>query len=44
MNHVKVVSDHDDLKPSENGQLNETRKGNKHLQIQSHGTVLTIII
>jgi hypothetical protein len=30
--------------PSEDGQLTETCKGNKYLQIESHWTVLTVII
>jgi hypothetical protein len=30
--------------PSEGGQLTETRKGNKYLQIESHWMVLTIIL
>jgi hypothetical protein len=44
MNIVIAVPEHVDLMPSEDGQLTETCKGNKYLQIQSHGTVLTIII
>jgi hypothetical protein len=39
-----VVPEHVDLTPSEDGQLTETRKGNKYLQIESNWTVLTIII
>jgi hypothetical protein len=42
-NHVIVVPEHD-LMPSEDGQLTETCKGNKYLQIESHWTVLRIII
>jgi hypothetical protein len=34
MNFVIVVSDHVDLMPSEGGQLDETCKGNKYLQIE----------
>jgi hypothetical protein len=30
--------------PSEDGQPTETCKGNKYLQIESHWTVLTIVI
>jgi hypothetical protein len=30
--------------PSEDGQLTETRKGNKYLQIESHWTVLAVIL
>jgi hypothetical protein len=30
--------------PSEDGQLTETCKGNKYLQIESHEMVLTIIL
>jgi hypothetical protein len=30
--------------PSEDGQLTETGKGNKYLQIESHWTVLAIIL
>jgi hypothetical protein len=41
---VIVVSDHVDLMPSEDGQLTETCKGNKYLQIESHWTVLTVIL
>jgi hypothetical protein len=39
-----VVSEHIDLMPSEDGQLTETCKGNKYLLIESHWTVLTIIL
>jgi hypothetical protein len=39
-----VVTEHVDLMPSEDGQLTETCKGNKYLQVESHWTVLTIII
>jgi hypothetical protein len=41
---VIVVSERVDLMPSEDGQLTETCKGNKYLQIESHWTVLTIIL
>jgi hypothetical protein len=41
---VIVVSKHVDLMPSENGQLTETCKVNKYLQIESRFTVLTIIL
>jgi hypothetical protein len=41
MNFVIVGSD---LMPSEDGQLTETCKGNKYLQIESHWMVLTIIL
>jgi hypothetical protein len=44
MNHVIVVSEHADLMPSEDGQLAETCKGNKYLQIESHWTVLTMLV
>jgi hypothetical protein len=43
-NFVIVVSEHIDLMPSEDGQLAETYKGNKYLQIESHWMVLTIIM
>jgi hypothetical protein len=36
MNFVIVVFEHVDLILSEDGQLNETCKGNKYLQIKSH--------
>jgi hypothetical protein len=39
-----VVSEHVDLMPSEDGQLTEMCKGDKYLQIESHWTVLTIIL
>jgi hypothetical protein len=42
--HVIVVPEHVDRMPSEDGQLTETCKDNKHLQIESHWTVSTIII
>jgi hypothetical protein len=42
MNHVIVAPEHVDLMPSVDGQLNETCKGNKYLQTESHW--LTIII
>jgi hypothetical protein len=41
---VIVVPEHVDLMPSEDGQLTETCKGSKYLQIESHWTVLTIIL
>jgi hypothetical protein len=44
MNFVIVVSEHGDLIPSKDGQLTETCKGNKYLQIELHWTVLTIIL
>jgi hypothetical protein len=44
MNFVIVVSEHVDLMPSEDGQLSETRKGNKYLQTESHWMVLTSIL
>jgi hypothetical protein len=44
MNFVMVVSEHVDLMPSEDDQLTETCKGNIYLQIESHWTVLTIIL
>jgi hypothetical protein len=44
MNFVIVVSEHVDLMPYEDGQLTETCKGNKYLQIESHWTVLTVIL
>jgi hypothetical protein len=44
MNFVVVVSEHVDFMPSEDGQLTETCKGNKYLQIESHWMVLTIIL
>jgi hypothetical protein len=44
MNFVVVLSEHVDLKPSEDGQLTKTCKGNKYLQIESHYMVLTIIL
>jgi hypothetical protein len=44
MNFVMVVPEHADLMPSEVGQLTETCKGNKYLQIESRWTVLTIIL
>jgi hypothetical protein len=36
MNFVKVVFEYVDLMPFEDGQVTETCKGNKYLQIQSH--------
>jgi hypothetical protein len=39
-----VISDHVDLMTSEDGQLIETCKDNKYLQIESQCTVLTIIL
>jgi hypothetical protein len=44
MNHVIVIHKHIDLMPSEDGQLTETCKGSKYMQIESHWMVLTIII
>jgi hypothetical protein len=44
MNHVIVVPKHADLMPSEDGQLTETCKGSKYIQIESYWMVLTIII
>jgi hypothetical protein len=44
MNFVIVVPEHVDLMPSEDGQVTETSKGNKYLQIESHWTVLIIIL
>jgi hypothetical protein len=44
MNHVIVVPKHVEPTPSEDGQLTETRKGSKYIQIESHWMVLTIII
>jgi hypothetical protein len=41
---VIVVSQQVDVMPSEDGRLTETCKGNKYLQIESHLTVLTIIL
>jgi hypothetical protein len=43
-NFVIVVTDHVDFMPSEEGQLTETCKGKSYLQIESHWTVLTIIL
>jgi hypothetical protein len=37
-------SEHVDLMPSEDGQVTETCKGSKYLQIKSHWMLLTIII
>jgi hypothetical protein len=34
MNFVLVVSEHVDLMPSKDGQLTDTCKGNKYLQIE----------
>jgi hypothetical protein len=39
-----VVSDHVNFMTTNDGQLTETCKGNKYLQIESHWTVLTIIL
>jgi hypothetical protein len=36
MNFVIVVSEHVDIKPSEDGQLTETCKGNKYKKVESH--------
>jgi hypothetical protein len=44
MNFVIVVPEHVALMPSEEGQLTESRKGNKYLQIESHWTVLTTLL
>jgi hypothetical protein len=44
MNHVILVPKHVDLMPSVDGQLNETCKGSKYIQIESHWMVLPIII
>jgi hypothetical protein len=44
MNFVTVVPEHVDLMTSEDGQLTETCKGNKYLQIESQWMVLTIIL
>jgi hypothetical protein len=43
-NFVIVVSEHVDHTPSEDGQVTETCKSSKYLQIESHWTVLTIIL
>jgi hypothetical protein len=43
-NFVIVVSDHVYLTASEDDKLTETCKGNKYLQIESHWTLLTIIL
>jgi hypothetical protein len=44
MNHVIVVPKHVDRMPSEDGQLTETCKGSKYIQIELHWTVLIIIL
>jgi hypothetical protein len=44
MNHAIVVPIYVDIKPSEDGQLTETCKGSKYIQIESHWMVLTAII
>jgi hypothetical protein len=44
MSFVIVVSEHVDLMPSEHGQLTETCKDNKYLQIESHWAVLTTVL
>jgi hypothetical protein len=44
MNFVIVVPKHVDLMPSEDGQLTKTCKGIKYLQIESHWTMLTVIL
>jgi hypothetical protein len=44
MNFEIVVSEHADLVLSKDGQLTETCKGNKYLQIESHWMVLTVIL
>jgi hypothetical protein len=41
---VVVLHKHGDIKPFEDGQLIEICKGSKHIQIESHWTVLTIIV
>jgi hypothetical protein len=38
------VSEHVELTPSEDGQLTETCKDSKHIRIESHWTVSTIIL
>jgi hypothetical protein len=43
-NFVIVVPEHVDLMPSEDSQPTKTREDNKCLQIESHWTVLTIIL
>jgi hypothetical protein len=43
-NFVTVVPEHVDLMPSEDGQLNETCKGNKYPQTESYWKVLTITL
>jgi hypothetical protein len=43
-NFVIIVSEHVDPMPSEDGQLTETCKGNTYRQIESHWTVLIIIL
>jgi hypothetical protein len=43
-NFVRVVSEYFELMPSEDGQLTETCKSNKYLQIESQCTVLKIIL
>jgi hypothetical protein len=37
MNHVIVVPKHVDIKPSEDGQLTETSKGSKYIQLNHTG-------
>jgi hypothetical protein len=44
MNFVIVVPEHVDLVPSEDGQLTDTCKGSKYLQIESLWIVSTITI
>jgi hypothetical protein len=44
MNHLIAVPKPVDIKPSEDAQLTKTCKGSKYVQIESHWTVLTIII
>jgi hypothetical protein len=39
---VVVVPKHVDFKPSENGQLTETCKGSKYIQIESHWMVIIL--
>jgi hypothetical protein len=41
---LKNLLKHVDLMSSEDGQLTETCKGSKYIQIESHWTVFTIII
>jgi hypothetical protein len=41
---VIVASEHVEFMPSEDGQLTETCKGNKYLQIESQWMVLAVIL